>query len=166
MNNSRSGFTLLEVLVVIMIIVLLASFLLPAVQRARRKASQNNCLNNIKQLGITLHIYSIDNQEKFPSGETEGKISLQLLKNGYLISPKVYVCPAGDGIESSNHGRENTDYFYADELTERSPGYVPLIIDDAPNHDAPNSYNVVFLDGHAEGVSTAPSGSPGMLPTD
>jgi prepilin-type N-terminal cleavage/methylation domain-containing protein/prepilin-type processing-associated H-X9-DG protein len=68
MTQKRIGFTLVELLVVIAIIGILVALLLPAIQAARESARRAECVNNLKQLTLTLHNYE-SAKRKLPPGQ-------------------------------------------------------------------------------------------------
>jgi prepilin-type N-terminal cleavage/methylation domain-containing protein len=69
---TQKHFTLIELLVVIAIIAILAAMLLPALQKAKDKAQQSNCMANFKQLGNYGGLYSGDNKGNLPGNKPHG----------------------------------------------------------------------------------------------
>jgi len=62
----RRRFTLIELLVVVSIIAILAAMLLPVLSKTRRQAKMTLCMNNLRELGMMLNMYSGDNDGYYP----------------------------------------------------------------------------------------------------
>lgn len=56
-QQRHRGFTLIELMMVIAIILILIALLLPAIQQAREQARKRQCMNNLMQIGLALHSY-------------------------------------------------------------------------------------------------------------
>lgn len=89
--QTRHGFTLIELLVVIAIIAILAGMLLPALARAKEKGSSIRCLGNLRQMGLSLVLYSHDYNGGFPPRAPSNRWPTQLFK--YYQSLEVLQCP-------------------------------------------------------------------------
>jgi prepilin-type N-terminal cleavage/methylation domain-containing protein/prepilin-type processing-associated H-X9-DG protein len=150
-RTSGSGFTLVELLVVIGIIALLISVLLPALQSARAQANNVKCASNIRQLVTALNMYASEWKGKYPPNilgtnptaygikqewYDTNRIGKYLPRTGYFVNgtgdidrysiatPTMY-CPTMQGIVGPDLGRNYAMNVWASCKTDQAT-FTPL----------------------------------------
>lgn len=110
---TKKGFTLIELLVVIAIIAILAAILFPVFARAREKARQTSCLNNVKQLNLAMQMYAQDYDENitFAWYDAPDNTVWWAKLEPYAKNEQIMVCPSKDvGIDADPHSWDPIGY--------------------------------------------------------
>jgi prepilin-type processing-associated H-X9-DG protein len=124
-----------------------------------------NCLSNLKQIGLSLHMYAQDYNDKFPDRLID-------LYPKYVDNLKLFICvskhpdrnyydlhkfedPFADPFYQKMISGESMDYQYTKGLNEESPPTIILAQDKEGNHSQ-GVVNALYLDGHVETKNVPP----------
>ena len=119
------GFTLLEILLVVVIVAILAAFLLPNYQPLLARAQEAKCLANMRTIRLALDSYLNDHQQVWPQGpppEESGwaPFWLQVLRP-YGVSERTWQCPTIRGF-LREQGGEEVPLHYIPTMFDATPG--------------------------------------------
>ncbi len=96
-SHRCSGFTLIEVLVVIAVIAILAAILFPTFARARENARRSSCQSNLHQIGLGFAQYTKDYDDHYPLGlQADWNNGWPTTVQPYIQSVEVFRCPDDD----------------------------------------------------------------------
>jgi len=124
-NNGK--FTLIELLFVIAIISILASLLLPALNRARDKAKSIACASNLKQIGCAVLMYSNDNDARIPGWMQTSSVNTDTYRWVSVLLPyagngSLWVCPgspdAGNPLKEQIRGKTEPDAVFTSVIRQ------------------------------------------------
>lgn len=185
-RSARRGFTAVEILIVIGIIILLAAIFLPVFAAVKRKGQATSCMSNMKQLGLAFQNYSQDYGRRYPfageflnwtpgnghwvSGDTSPIADLSTFEPtgtsadvvdgalfNYTKSEGVYVCPANKDAQVKKLTYSmNCALSGLNDVRIRQPGEVVLLVDEDKANDG-----YFFAVDDTAARSTIPSGGSG-----
>jgi hypothetical protein len=160
-NQTNHALTLLEILVIVALMAVLGAILLSVLVQPEHREDRLECVNNLKQIGLSYRIWAEDNNHLYPMQVSVAKDGItNLLREGVapsqlvawnfrimsnvLMTPKILHCPADEQTVAASRftngvGNTNISYFVCMDATEDYPlmilsGDDNLQIENSPVH--------------------------------
>ncbi|MBD3296336.1 MAG: hypothetical protein GF392_03110 [Candidatus Omnitrophica bacterium] len=132
----KKGFTLGELLTVLIIVFLVAAALSPLIRFNQLRMNRVNCARNIRETGRALYIYAVEHDGNFPESIKD------LYTEQYLAREELMDCPA-----TRHRGTaDDPEYIYHPGLNVRDESLTPLLEDRSDNHRG-GGQNTLLVNG-------------------
>ena len=185
-RTHRSGFTLVELLIVVGIIALLIGIAMPALSAVQRESRKTACKSNLRQLGLAVRLYTDQNKNKYPRSPALPSVNpynqpsvMERLSSFVSVSLTPDQVKSGEGVmavfrcpaDGEVFPVEKTSYFYYNELGDRpiretflfqvykDISRVPVMWDADKYHGGTLPFNWLMADGSVDNW-TAPQAAP------
>ena len=130
---------------------LMASIMLPSLNRARETANRVKCGSNMRQIGQGIFLYANENKGKYPP-------NLGILVKTEELTPQVFVCPTGNtappnGLAIDDQVKwvnDNADYVYLGSGMNVTAGAEVIVLYEKPGAHGGQGMNMLYGDGHVE----------------
>ncbi|HEX8323123.1 MAG TPA: type II secretion system protein [Tepidisphaeraceae bacterium] len=156
--SRRDGFTLVELLIVVGIIMLLIGIAVPAIAMARRSAASVKCVSNLRQIANAFHQHAMADGGRMPD-PFENKTSWEASLNPYMSAASAFVCPSdfevapaiGSSYDWRDTGKETTTLAGQFLTAVRRPDAI-LVFDALGGWHGKQKINAARLDGSVQSM--------------
>jgi prepilin-type N-terminal cleavage/methylation domain-containing protein len=155
---ARAGFTLVELLVVIGIVVVLVGILVPVVGRARASGQSMTCLSNLRQIFTAFGLYAHANKDTFPDPAVTQE-SWESMIRDYVGARDVYHCPSDGGLfDKLRSSYDWRDTGHAETTIAGRPFAIRrtdavIVFDALPDWHLPGQINALRANGSVESLA-------------
>ena len=163
-TDSRQAFTLLELMLVVFIVAILAALLLPVLSKAKGRARQIECLNQLHQVGVAAQIFAHDHGDRFPfqvpvkeggtlelvqaagglGGDVQYAFRHFLTLSNDLVLPKLLACPADSRTNAPSFNQLRNDHISYFIAVTAEPG--------RPDSVLAGDRNIIARDGSSGSI--------------